>query len=573
MKKTFGYILILLFSTNLLLFSTNLFAQERCGTTQHLHDLQAQFPEITEKRAKLEKDIQKWISENPNHQQKSIITIPVVVHVVYNTSQQNISDGQIQSQIDVLNADYRRTNVDAMMTPSVWTSIAADCEIEFCLATTDPNGNSTNGITRTQTSNTSFSLQSNDVKSSSAGGKDAWPNADYLNMWVCNLSGGILGYATPPSGWGGVSQNDGVVIGYRYFGTIGTAQSPYNKGRTATHEVGHWLNLDHVWGSGFGSCGNDNVSDTPTQEESNYGCPSFPHNANSCGTSNANGDMFMNYMDYTNDGCMNMFTQGQKTRMIAAINQSRPNLLNHNLCTGSAPQPCTPITPPVSEGFQNGTLANNWSVNNGDNDKTWEITTNTGFNSNSSIYINNADYPANGETDDLILPPMDFTSLTNIELSFNYAYVLWTDPNASQVWSDTLQVLVSNDCGSSWQKIWEKSGASLVTTTPIFTGAAWTPSTNNDWDTETINLNNYTTEDDFMLKFRNVNDYENNLFLDNINISASGTSTIFELTSSDKKVIKIVDILGREVRDNKQKNIPLFYIYEDGSVDKRIILE
>ena len=566
MNKTFSYILILL-------FSTNLFAQERCGTTQHLHDLQAQFPEITEKRAKLEKDIQKWISENPNHQQKSIITIPVVVHVVYNTSQQNISDAQIQSQIDVLNADYRRTNVDAMMTPSVWTSIAADCEIEFCLATTDPNGNSTNGITRTQTSNTSFSLQSNDVKSSSAGGKDAWPNADYLNMWVCNLSGGILGYATPPSGWGGVSQNDGVVIGYRYFGTIGTAQSPYNKGRTATHEVGHWLNLDHVWGSGFGSCGNDNVSDTPTQEESNYGCPSFPHNANSCGTSNANGDMFMNYMDYTNDGCMNMFTQGQKTRMIAAINQSRPNLLNHNLCAGSTPQPCTPITPPVAEGFQSGTLPNNWSVNNGDNDKTWEITTTAGFNSNSSIYINNADYPANGETDDLILPPMDFTSLTSIELSFNYAYVLWTDPNATQVWSDTLQVWVSDDCGSSWQKIWEKSGVSLVTTTPIFTGAAWTPSSNNDWDAETINLNNYTAEDDFMLKFRNVNDYENNLFLDNINISASGTSTIFELTSSDKKVIKIVDILGREVKDNKQKNIPLFYIYEDGSVDKRIIVE
>jgi hypothetical protein len=566
MKKTFGFILILM-------FSINLFAQERCGTTQHLHNLQAQFPEITEKRAKLEKDIQKWINENPNHQQKSIITIPVVVHVVYNTSQQNISDGQIQSQIDVLNADYRRTNVDAMMTPSVWASIAADCEIEFCLATTDPNGNSTNGITRTQTSNTSFSLQSNDVKSSSAGGKDAWPNADYLNMWVCNLSGGILGYATPPSGWGGVSQNDGVVVGYRYFGTIGTAQSPYNKGRTATHEVGHWLNLDHVWGSGFGSCGNDNVSDTPTQEESNYGCPSFPHNANSCGTSNANGDMFMNYMDYTNDGCMNMFTQGQKTRMIAAINQSRPNLLNHNLCAGSAPQPCTPITPPVTEDFQSGTLPNNWSVNNGDNDKTWEITTTAGFNSNSSIYINNADYPANGETDDLILPPMDFTSFTNIELSFNYAYVLWTDPNATQVWSDTLQVWVSNDCGSSWQKIWGKSGASLVTTTPIFTGAAWTPSSNNDWDTETINLNNYTAEDDFMLKFRNVNDFENNLFLDNINISASGTSTIFELTSSDKKVIKIVDILGREVKDKKQKNIPLFYIYEDGSVGKRIIVE
>ena len=340
MKSPFIYILILL-------FSTNLFSQERCGTTQHLQDLQQQFPNIIEKREKLEEDIQNWILENPNHQQKSIITIPVVVHVVYNSPQQNISDQQIQSQIDVLNADYRRTNVDAIMTPSVWTSIAADCEIEFCLATVDPNGNNTNGITRTQTSNSSFSLQSNDVKSTTSGGKDAWPNDDYLNIWVCNLSGGILGYATPPSGWG-ISQNDGVVIGYSYFGTTGTVQAPYNKGRTATHEVVHWLNLDHTWGSGWGSCANDNVNDTPTQEEENYGCPSFPHNANSCGTSNANGDMFMNYMDYTNDGCMNMFTQGQKTRMIAAINSSRPNLLNHNLCSGSPPQPCAPTTPPIT---------------------------------------------------------------------------------------------------------------------------------------------------------------------------------------------------------------------------------
>jgi hypothetical protein len=122
------------------------------------------------------------------------------------------------------------------------------------------------------------------------------------------------------------------VIGYNYFGTQGTVQSPYNKGRTTTHEVGHWLNLEHLWGSGWVSCGNDNVNDTPTQEEENYGCQAFPHNANSCNTTNSNGDMFMNYMDYSNDGCMNMFTQGQKTRMIAAINQSRQNLLNHNLC-------------------------------------------------------------------------------------------------------------------------------------------------------------------------------------------------------------------------------------------------
>ena len=113
----------------------------------------------------------------------------------------------------------------------------------------------------------------------------------------------------------------------------------------------------------------------------------------------------------------------------------------------------------------------------------------------------------------------------------------------------------------------------LVTTSPTFTGAAWTPSSNNDWDSEIINLNNYTAEDDFMLKFRNVNDYENNLFLDNINISGNGTSSLFEVKNSNNKVVKIVDVLGRDIKDSNQKNIPLFYIYEDGSVKKKLIVE
>jgi len=232
----------------------------------------------------------------------------------------------------VLNEDFRRTNIDAINTPSVWQSIAADSEIEFCMATTDPNGQPTDGINRVQTTHGAFGMNS-DVHSTPAGGADDWPNDDYLNIWVCNIETGLLGYATPPSNWTG--DGDGLVIGYQYFGRIGTVQPPYNKGRTATHEIGHWLNLDHVWGGGWGSCGDDNVSDTPTQEQENYSCPGYPHNPNSCSTTNPEGDMFMNYMDYTNDACMNLFTNGQKTRMLAAINQYRPNMLNHNLCTGT----------------------------------------------------------------------------------------------------------------------------------------------------------------------------------------------------------------------------------------------
>jgi len=310
-------------------------AQERCGTEIITKNIIESHPEYKIGREKVNAQTKKWIQENFNNSEKTIITIPVVVHVVWETNTQNISDAQIESQIDVLNEDYRRTNIDQINTPNVWQSIAADCEIEFCLASTDPDGQPTNGINRVQTTHGPFGMD-NDIHSSSAGGADDWPNDDYLNIWVCDLSSGLLGYATPPSNW--IGDGDGLVIGYKYFGRIGTLQSPYNKGRTATHEIGHWLNLNHVWGNDWGpntGCnGDDDVSDTPNQEEENYNCPGFPHNASACGTTN--GDMFMNYMDYTNDACMNVFTLGQKSRMIAAINLYRPNMLNHTLCSGTA---------------------------------------------------------------------------------------------------------------------------------------------------------------------------------------------------------------------------------------------
>jgi len=307
-------------------------AQERCSTTAHTLQLMDNNHEYAKARAKVNSQTEQWIKDRPNYTEKTIITIPVVVHVVWRTNTHNISDAQIQSQIDVLNEDFRRTNIDAINTPNVWQGIAADSEIEFCLATKDPNGLPTNGINRVQTTHGQFGMDS-DIHTAAAGGADDWPNDDYLNIWVCDLGSSLLGYATPPSNW--IGDGDGVVIGYNYFGRIGSLQSPYNKGRTATHEIGHWLNLEHVWGNGWSSCGDDNVGDTPTQEQENINCPGYPHNPNSCSTTNPDGDMFMNYMDYSNDGCMNMFTNGQKTRMLSAINQYRPNLLTHNLCAGT----------------------------------------------------------------------------------------------------------------------------------------------------------------------------------------------------------------------------------------------
>ena len=271
---------------------------------------------------------EEWIKNYQENSEKNIITIPVVVHVVWRTNTHNISDAQIQSQIDVLNEDYRRTNIDKINTPSVWQNIAADTEIEFCLATIDPNGQLTTGIERIETTHGPFGMNS-DIYTPSAGGAAPWDHDYYLNIWVCDIQNGLLGYASPPSNW--LSTGDGLVIGYKYFGRVGSVQNPYNKGRTATHEIGHWLNLDHLWGSSWSGCGDDNVNDTPKQESENYSCPGFPLNINACNTTNPHGDMFMNYMDYTNDACMNLFTVGQKARMIAAINLYRPNLLNHNL--------------------------------------------------------------------------------------------------------------------------------------------------------------------------------------------------------------------------------------------------
>ena len=251
------------------------------------------------------------------------ITIPVVIHVVYKNGNENISDAQIQSQLDVLNKDFTRTNTDAINTPADFLPFASNAQINFCLAQQTPNGNPTNGIVRKQTINNLFTLLGDDIYYDSLGGSTAWNTNKYLNIWVAKTENGVLGWAQFPAG--GNSNTDGVVIDFQHFGTIGTVIYPYNLGRTATHEIGHWFNLFHIWGDN--SCGDDYVNDTPEQEEGNFGCKIHPHL--SCSNS---GDMFMNFMDYTNDGCMNTFTQGQKNRIWSSISNWRSGLLNSNGC-------------------------------------------------------------------------------------------------------------------------------------------------------------------------------------------------------------------------------------------------
>lgn len=314
----------------LLMFSANTYAQNvvRCASEEYKQHKLAQDPSLQRAIDAEDQAAEQFALAHPNgFNTRAVVTIPVVFHIVYFNATQNIATSRITAQMDVLNKDYRKLNTDANLVPSAWSSIAADCEINFCLAQRDPNGNPTTGIERIQSSTSSWSTNDN-MKYSSSGGADIWDKTKYLNIWVCNLSGGILGYATFPPG--NVSE-DGVVLSYQYVGTTG-ASYPYNKGRTATHEIGHWLNMRHIWGDDGQSCsGSDFVSDTPNQADENYGCPTFPH-TDGC-TTTGNGVMFMNYMDYTDDACMYMFTAGQKTRMWSTLNGSRVSLQTSNGCT------------------------------------------------------------------------------------------------------------------------------------------------------------------------------------------------------------------------------------------------
>ncbi len=323
-----------------LLTGMTLNAQNRCLTHEHHEQLQQTDPNTVLRQQQLQQFTENWVQNHPaqTKSRAAIYTIPVVVHVVYNTAGQNVSDAQIQTQIDVLNEDFQLMNADSLQPAHPFWQYTANSQIEFCLATTDPFGNATSGITRTQTQVSSFD-GNGDVKFSSTGGVDNWDPTKYLNLWVCDLSasGGTLGYAAFPSDLSTYPAEDGVVIHYECFGTIGTAGQgsfQYNHlGRTATHEVGHWLNLFHIWGDNQPNCGDDLVADTEPADDSNSGFPTFPVDPfNQCGTG-ANGEMYMNYMDYVDDDAMVMFTAGQAQRMHAALNGPRAALLQSNGCS------------------------------------------------------------------------------------------------------------------------------------------------------------------------------------------------------------------------------------------------
>ncbi|HMQ00444.1 MAG TPA: M43 family zinc metalloprotease, partial [Cyclobacteriaceae bacterium] len=321
----------------------NLYAQveERCATELHYLQLK-QRGQILEDRTHFEEWLQNKINEKQRTQQFGIeseasqtIIIPVVVHVIHNGeaigSGTNIPDAQIHSQISVLNKDFKRQNTDANETPAEFLPVAGSWDIEFVLAKRDPEGLATNGITRTRGSKSVWQFSDDtELKSMSY-----WPAEDYLNIWVADLAGNLTGYAQfPVSDLPGLetsSENrltDGVVIDFRYFGSTDdgdfNVSNNFNKGRTGTHEVGHFFGLLHIWGLSTSCNSSDFVDDTPTQQSPTSGCPTHPRA--SC---NSN-DMFQNYMDYTVDRCMNIFSAGQVMRMQTILENSprRNSLIN-----------------------------------------------------------------------------------------------------------------------------------------------------------------------------------------------------------------------------------------------------
>lgn len=324
----------------------------------------------------------------PSVHSRSAITIPVVVHIVWRNLNENIPTVQIESQIAQLNRDFNLENSEATQIPSEFQALAANCNIRFCLAKRDPQGNATDGIQRIFTTKPNFTTN-NDVKRSTQGGSDAWNTAHYLNIWVCSLVDGSLGYAQFP---GGQAATDGVVIDYRYFGTQNTFP-PFNLGRTATHEVGHWLNLQHIWGDAL--CGDDRVSDTPPHQSANYGCPTVARINNTCAQNTR--EMTMNFMDYTSDACMYMFTNGQKMRMLAlfAAGGARASMLESQGAI-APPTPCFLPTNVIVSNVNNTSVqvqfdraqnAQNYRVEYKKNaDTVWTI---AGINASNTFIINN----------------------------------------------------------------------------------------------------------------------------------------------------------------------------------------
>ena len=632
-------ILFFRFLIPLVLTITTFFAgaQDRCGTVEYMKSLHGEsFGENREQferwmdrrlRAKKPRDLQR---------QQAIFQIPVVVHVIHAGEPigtgRNISDAQILSQIAVLNKDYQRLNSDATMTPAEFQGVAGSLDLEFVLAKQDPEGFATNGIVRVQGPQASWSINENyNLKAMSY-----WPAEEYFNIWVCDLTG-ILGYSQfPVSGLPGLENSsgnrltDGIVIAYKAFGSNEGGGSfdllaKYNQGRTTTHEVGHFLGLRHIWGDDEGGCdGTDYVDDTPNQSGNSTGCPDHPRVT--CGVTS----MYQNFLDYTDDTCMNLFTRGQIDRMTEVLQNSprRASLLTSPGLADPIPVAndmgiraviaplsgeCAATVVPVIEvrnygssavttaqinfsingvvveskdftfspalatlqsttvnfapaSFNSGLheiefeviLVNgvsdqqsinnelirtvlipettmlpitenfdvfpmNWQIVNPDEKTTWQPATAPNDDpSNIAVKMDFYNYEDNlGEIDLLITPVFDLSSEPVALLLFDVAYARFQNDN------DGLKVVVLSNCSADVNQgtvVYEKYGADLQTRSP--TSNEFNPTNESQWRTEFVDLSSFVGQSNLQLAFVGVNDWGNNLYLDNITLISTPLNDI-----------------------------------------------
>ncbi len=530
---------------------------------------------------------------------RAVRTIPVVVHVIYKSSipAQNVSTTLITQTIAQLNADFRKLNSDFNTARAAVQAVAADPQIEFCLATIDPNGATTTGIRRVTTTKSCFdsNTETDDMKYASSGGDNAWDPTKYLNIWIVSIcgsspqTGGIGGYAYLAAQGNGLhgQDYDGLVIDYSIG--LGTGN------RTATHEIGHYMGLHHIWGdNSSNACGStfptldDGFSDTPDSKEANFGCSYVT----SCSGNSAYGDQIENYMDYSD--CTVMFTTQQANYMNTILTNVRSSLVtNNNRCTttgaptasftanptsictgqtvsftntstgsgntylwtftGGTPSSSTATNPtvtyntagtytvslqatnsngnntstqtnlitvagantlPLSEAFTGATFPpTGWSLLNSDQSVTWVRTTSAGNGSpTASAYVNNYSYSSTGQQDWLITPSYNFTGVTNGRIKWDYSYAPYTQAG----YVDSLEVLYSLNCGTTWTSLWKKGGTALGTATA--TGNNFTPTSSSQWKTDSASLTSLNGQANVRFAFKNVNDYGNNIFLDNVNV-------------------------------------------------------
>ncbi len=673
-------------SVFLFLSSKNSFAQDRCGTVEYTQKLKSQNLVLEN-----ETTFENWIQKNKRKantagplRTKATYQVPVVVHIIHKGEAvgvgTNISDAQILSQIAVLNKDYQRLNTDQTNTPAEFLSVAGIFDIEFVLAKRDPEGLPTTGIVRKQGTKTSYTINDNyELKSTSY-----WAAEDYLNIWVCNIID-YLGYTQfPVSNLAGLENSsnnrltDGVVIAYQAFGSDDDGafdlEPDYNKGRTATHEIGHFFGLRHTWGDDSGACsGTDYVNDTPNQANSTTGCPAHP--SLSC----TNNKMFQNYLDYTDDVCMNIFTQGQVSRMQTVIENSPRRL---SLLTSSAlldPVPVANdlgikevITPAISEcnstftpaieirnygsntitsaqiqikkdgvlvetisptlsltplastiitfanlslpsgddhtvtftilqtnGVSDGNPADNavdqtpliaftqatpftevfnstpanWTIQNPDENYTWQNANAANANaSNKAMKMAFYDYEdGEGEIDLLVTPVVDLSTKIVAVLTFDVAHARFNSSN------DGLRVLVMENCNSDLSQateIYNKKGSTLSTTTG--TTNEFIPTSAAQWRSETINLSAFIGQSAIQLVFIGLNDYGNNLYLDNVGIVTTEFEDISltEIVSPSPVTCSTTAEPVIRVKNSGTTNIISFtvdYIINNGSTKTKVV--